>query len=83
MDSTTLTISLPTNLVRKVERIAHERDISLDALLVEMLARLVYGNSNEQHAAAKADHLAMLAQGFDVGTGNKPSWSCNDLRKRR
>ncbi len=80
MDATTVTVSLPTDVLRDVERIAHERKVSLDTLMAETLAQLVQFET--EYAAAKADHLALLAQGFDLGTNGMRLGSRDDLHER-
>ncbi len=81
MDATTITLSLPTDIVRDVERIAHERNISIDRLMAELLSQLV--QLDAEYTAAKEDHLSILAKNFNLGTNGKQSWSRDDLHERR
>ena len=81
MDATTITLSLPTDIVQDVERIAHERNISIDRLMSEILSQLVQYEA--EYAAAKADHISILVQNFNLGTNGKQSWSRDDLHERR
>jgi hypothetical protein len=81
MDATTITVSLPTDLLREAERIASERNVPLDKLMAETLTKLVEFES--KYADAKANHLAILDQSFDLGTNGKRLGPRDDLHERR
>ena len=80
MDATTITVSLPNDVLRSAERIASERNVSVDALVTEMLSQFV--QSEDEYAAAREDHLSIMSQGFDLGTHGKPPWTRDDLHER-
>lgn len=81
MDATTITVSLPTDVLGSLEQIAHERKVSVDTLVIETLANLIEDKSG--YAVAKAEHLAILAQEFDLGTNGKQLGPRDDLHERR
>jgi hypothetical protein len=81
MDATTITVSLPTDVLRDVERIARERKVSLDTLAAEVFSQLV--RSESEYAAAKADYLAILAQNIYAGNNGKPLGPRDELYERR
>jgi hypothetical protein len=80
VDATTITVSLPTEIVRDVERIARKREISIDILMAEMLSQLI--QFEEEYAAAKADHLSILARNIFAGNDGKSLGPRDDLYKR-
>ena len=80
MEITTIEVSLPTEMLHNVERIASKRNISLDKLLEEMLSQLI--QHDESYAAARSDHLSIMAEGYDLGTHGKPTWTRDDLHER-
>lgn len=80
MEATTITISLPNDVLRNAERIARERNVSVDALVTEMLSQFV--QSEDEYATAREDHLSIMSQGFDLGTNGKSSWTRDDLHER-
>jgi hypothetical protein len=80
MEATTITVSLPTNVLRDVERIAQERNISIDKLVTEMLAQLV--RTDAEYEAAKADYFAILAQDIHAGNYGKGLGPRDDLHER-
>jgi cytosine/adenosine deaminase-related metal-dependent hydrolase len=80
VDATSITVSLPTELLRDVERIARERNLSLDTLMAETLTNLI--EFEQEYAAAKADYLSILAQDIFAGNDGKPLGPRDDLYKR-
>ena len=80
MEATTITVSLPTEIVRDAERIAHARNVSLDTLLAETLANLV--ELEQKYADAKADYLSILAKDIFAGNSGTPLGPRDDLYKR-
>jgi hypothetical protein len=66
--------------VRDAERIARKRQVSLDTLVAERLAQFV--RSEDEYAAAREDHLAILSQDINLGTHGKRTWSRDDLNER-
>jgi hypothetical protein len=80
MDATSITVSLPTELLRDAEQIAQERKVSLDTLMAETLTRLI--EAEKEYAAAKADYFAILEQELDSGSYGQQIGSRDDLHER-
>lgn len=80
MDATTVTLSLPTELVHNLEQIAAERQVPLDTLVAEALAQLV--QSDEDYEAAKADYFSIIAKNINAGNDGKPLGPRDELYKR-
>lgn len=80
MERQNVTISLSKETLEKVRLIASQRKMSLSALLTEKLEETIaQANAYEQ---AKEHHLALLKQGFDMGTGGKATWTRDELHER-
>ncbi len=75
-----VTLSLPRDLLKRVKRVAVDRDSSVSALLAEALERL----ADEEHrysAARRRATTAMKSPGA-LGTGGRRTWSRDELHER-
>ena len=81
METTTVTVSLPTEIVQQVEKIAQNRQVSVEILMAETLQHLIQFEAD--YTAARADSLAMMTKGFDLGTRGLLSGSRDELHQRR
>jgi predicted transcriptional regulator len=79
METTTVTVSLPTEIVRQVEKIAQDRHVSVETLMAETLQHLIQFEAD--YAAARVDSLAIMAKGFNLGTRGSPLGSRDDLHE--
>lgn len=71
MDRQNVTIALPKALLKKAKIFAAEHDTSLSQLLKESLEEKIAELGRYEHA--QQQHLALLQQGFDLGSaGNMP-----------
>jgi hypothetical protein len=61
-----LTVELDVETIRKAKVLAAQRDTSVSRLVANEIERLV--GEAEEYELAKADALAMLEQGLDLGT---------------
>jgi hypothetical protein len=75
-----ITLSLPTNDVRRAKVLAARRGTSVSRLLAEMLEDLIARDTG--YAEAKEQALAMLAQGWDLGTGGRIGVSRDESHER-
>lgn len=75
-----VTLSLPKKLLRKAKIMAIEHDTSLSGLMVDLLTEVV--EQREQYMIAKRKHLALLAEGVDLGTDGSSNWSRESLHER-
>jgi hypothetical protein len=75
-----LTLSLPSAYVRRAKILAARRGKSVSRLLAEMLKDMIERDSG--YTAAKERSLALLAEGWDLGTGGHVGWSRDQLHER-
>ncbi len=75
-----VTLSLAEDLLRRVEIIAAEREISVSALLTQALRQI----ADEEHGYAEANRamLKELTKGFTLGTHGKTLWTRDDMHGR-
>jgi predicted transcriptional regulator len=72
-----ITLSVPRELLRRVKRIAADRDTSVSALMTEALSRVA--DENRRYSAARKRALAALRSRRSLGTGSRRTWSREDL----
>lgn len=75
-----LTLKLDAELYKEIKIIAAKRDTSISALVSDKLSELVEHESGYKHAEARA--VALLKQGFDLGTRGHVAWSRDELHDR-
>ena len=75
-----ITLSLPRELLRRVKRLAADRDTSVSSLMAEALARL--SDEERRYSAARTRGLAALRTARSLGTGGRRVWSRDDLHER-
>jgi hypothetical protein len=80
MDTQNVTLSLPKALLRQARHVAVERGIPLSRLLAEYMERAVREGDRSEEARARL--RALLAQGFDLGTGGVAPASRDELHER-
>jgi predicted transcriptional regulator len=75
-----ITLSLPRELLKRVKRVAADRDTSVSALMTEALGRLA--DENRRYSAARKRALAAFRSRRSLGTGGRRTWSREDLHDR-
>ncbi|HEY6346975.1 MAG TPA: ribbon-helix-helix protein, CopG family [Bryobacteraceae bacterium] len=75
-----ITLSLPSQLMRRIKRLAADRDASVSSLMVEALTRLA--DENRRYSAARKRALAAMRSAGSLGTGGRRTWSRDDLHER-
>jgi hypothetical protein len=80
METQNITLSLPKNLLRKVKHLAIDRTTSVTRLVAGTLEEIV--GQAEAYERARQEHLAMLEEGFDLGTRGSIPWSRESLHER-
>jgi len=75
-----ITLSLPKSLLKRVKHLAVEKNSSVSGLLTQFLADLV--EQEEVYQKAKNEHLALLEEGFELGTHGSINWKRVDLHDR-
>jgi metal-responsive CopG/Arc/MetJ family transcriptional regulator len=80
METQNITLTIPKQLLRKVKRIALEKDTSISGLLRQMLVDLV--EKEDRYQKARERHLALLKSGIDLGTKGVIDWGREELHDR-
>jgi predicted transcriptional regulator len=75
-----ITLSLPRELLRRVKRLAADRETSVSALMGEALAQLA--DENRRYSAARKRAAAALRSPRSLGTGGRRTWSRDELHER-
>ncbi|HRQ41385.1 MAG TPA: CopG family transcriptional regulator [Chloroflexota bacterium] len=80
MEKQNVTLSLPKETLRKAKLLAVERNTSLSSLLVEIIEEIVA--KADAYEIAKERQLALMKQGFNLGTEGKATWTRDELHER-
>lgn len=75
-----ITLALPRETLKRVRMIAVERDTSVSRLLADTLEALV--GEADRYDRARREHLRMLDEDLDLGTGGEIAWSRESLHER-
>jgi predicted transcriptional regulator len=75
-----ITLCLSRDLLRRVKRLAADRDTSVSALMADALARLA--DEDRRYTAAKKRALAAMKSARSLGTGGRRTWTRADLHAR-
>ena len=75
-----VTLSLPRELLKRVKRLAADRDTSVSALMTEALARLA--DETRRYSAARKRALAAMTSARSLGTRGRPAWTRDQLHER-
>jgi predicted transcriptional regulator len=75
-----ITLSLPRTLLKRVKRLAADRDTSVSALMTQALAALA--DEDRRYSAARKRALAALDAAGSLGTRGQRSWTRDDLHGR-
>lgn len=81
IDKQNVTLSLPRDVLHKVELLAAQREISVSELLTSELERLVA--QEESYARARQRHLRLLEKGLNLGTHGQIHTTRDELHERR
>lgn len=79
-DTQNITLSLPRALLKRVKRVAADRDTSVSALMTEALRRLA--DEDRRYSASRKGALAALRSPRSLGTRGRRTWSRDDLHER-
>lgn len=81
MDTTqNVTLAIPKDILRKAKILAVQKNTSLSGLLTQTLVELV--SREEGYQQAQQRNLAMLKNGFDLGTQGSIPWKREELHER-
>ena len=75
-----ITLSLPRELLKRVKRLAADRDTSVSALLKEALTRLA--DEGCSYSAARKGSVGVLRSPGSRGTSGGRTWSRDELHER-
>lgn len=75
-----ITLRLPVDLLRRIKRLAVEQGSSVSAILVEALRDV--DERDRRYEAAKRQALYQLRHPLDLGLGERPAWTRDDLHRR-
>jgi hypothetical protein len=79
-DNQNITLSLPRTLLKRVKRVAADRDTSVSALMTEALNRLA--DEDRRYSAARKRALAALRSTRSLGTRGRRTWTRDELHDR-
>lgn len=75
-----VTLSLPRALLKRVKRLAADRETSVSALMADALARLT--DEDRRYASARRRALGAMRSARSLGTGGEANWTRDDLHER-
>ena len=75
-----ITLSVPRELLRRVKRLAADRDTSVSALMTEALSRLA--DDDRRYSAARKRALAAMKSARSLGTRGQRTWTRDDMHER-
>ena len=75
-----ITLSVPRALLKRVKRVAADRDTSVSALMTEALGRIA--DEDRRYCAARKRALAALRAPLSLGTQGRATWSRDELHER-
>ena len=75
-----ITLSLPRSLLKRIKRLAADRDTSVSALMAEALAELA--DADRRYTTAKKRAVAAMRSARSLGTNGVRTWSRDELHER-
>lgn len=75
-----VTLAVPKDVLRKAKILAVQKNTSLSGLLTQTLTDLVA--HQEAYQQARQRNVALLGNGFDLGTYGKIPWKRDELHER-
>jgi predicted transcriptional regulator len=75
-----VTVSLPDDLLRRARHLAVDEGLSLSRFVARALAQRV--ESVRTYRGARERQLSMLAEGLDLDTRGRASWTRESLHER-
>jgi hypothetical protein len=79
-DTQNITLSLPRALLKRVKRLAADRDTSVSALMHAALASLA--DEDRRYSAARKRSLGALGSARNLGTGGRSTWTRDEVHER-
>jgi metal-responsive CopG/Arc/MetJ family transcriptional regulator len=75
-----VTISLPDELIADAKHLAHDRGMSLSRFIATMIEEHI--EHRQTYEQAKARQMKLMAEGIDMGTEGKITWTRDELHDR-
>ena len=75
-----ITLSLSKELLRRIKRIASDRETSVSSLMSEALSRLA--DDERRYSAAQKRSLAAIRSARSLGTNGRRTWTREELHER-
>lgn len=75
-----VTLSLPRELLKRIKRLAVDRDTSVSALMTEALARVA--DEDRRYSAARKRALTAMRSARSLGTRGRQAWTRDELHER-
>jgi predicted transcriptional regulator len=75
-----VTLNLPRELLKRVKRLAADRDTSVSALMMEALTRLT--DEERRYSTSRKRALAAMESARSLGTGGRRTWTREQLHER-
>jgi hypothetical protein len=79
MDTQNVTLAIPKEVLQKAKQLAVTRRTSLSAMLTEFITEIV--RDDELYQEARDRQLAMLKEGFDLGSYGRKDWTRDELHE--
>jgi hypothetical protein len=79
-DTQNVTLSLPRRLLKRVKRLAADRETSVSALMADALSRLA--DEDQRFSAARRRSVAAMRAAGSLGTRGRRAWTRDDLHQR-
>ena len=79
-DSQNITLSVPRDLLKRVKRLAADRDTSVSSLVTAALARLA--DEDRRYSSARRRAQAALRSARSLGTEGRATWTRTQLHER-
>jgi predicted transcriptional regulator len=75
-----VTLSLPRTLLKRIKRLAADRDTSVSAMMAEALGRLA--DEDHRYTAARKRWMTAARSGRSLGTSGERTWTRDELHER-
>lgn len=75
-----ITLSVPRALLKRIKRLAADRETSVSSLMTQALAGLA--DEDRRYSAARKRALAALRSPRSLGAGGRRAWSRDELHER-
>ena len=79
-DIQNVTLSLPRDLLKRIKRVAADRETSVSALMADALARVA--EEDRRYTSARKQALSALRSANSLGTKGRRTWTRDDLHER-